>query len=414
MKLITDYKLRIVLKNFNLRLLLRFTLLIILITNFQVIVSKSQELPPDAIQVDFNSYFDNFGVSIIYPEVSFSKSLSEGTSINGRVLVDVITTASMKSHFDSVYSFVNTKQGLDAFTSASKRTHGGSDNIPDELRGEFGFGIVQLLGDATASLTNLYSIEHDYSSETIAGSLSIPFAKKNTTIQLGIVESWDKNYPQTRTWTADKSVLSSTLTFTQIFSTDFIAQLELFYSNLSGFLSDPYQVVTVVNYDSSYLQKFEPVYPDYRNRAAAGFRTLIRLADISSLQLGYRYYTDDWDIKSHTLSGLYQHQLFEDKLLLGAGIRTYFQSKAKFFKAEYDKPEEFMSVDPKLNGIFSNEFEFNLSLNGSLIPIIENEKLELNGRFNLYIRKTDSPDWHSRYDKLYAFLMSFGFRFILN
>ncbi|OGU17333.1 MAG: hypothetical protein A2X61_06825 [Ignavibacteria bacterium GWB2_35_12] len=401
-------------ENLKFGLFVRFTLFTLLILFYQVLPCKSQELPPEEIQVDFNSYFDNFGVSIIYPEVSFSKSLSEGTSINGRVLVDVITTASMKSHFDSVYSFVNTRQGLDAYTSASMRTHGGSDNFPDELRGEFGIGLVQLLGDATVSLTNLYSVEHDYSSETIAGSLSIPFAKKNTTVQLGLVKSWDKNYPQTRTWTADKSVISSTLTLTQIFSTDFIAQLEFYYSNSDGFLSDPYQVVTVVNYDSSYLQKYENIYPDYRNRGAAGLRTVIRLADVSSLQLGYRYYADDWDIKSHTLSGLYQHQLFDDKFLLGAGIRSYFQNKAKFFKAEYNNTEEFMSVDPKLNGIISNEFEFNLSLNGSLIPIIENEKLELNARFNFYIRETNSPDWHSKYDMLYAFLMSIGFRFLLN
>lgn len=396
------------------RLLIRFTFLCILILLFKITEGKSQELPHDEIQVDFNSYFDNFGVSIIYPEVSFSKSISEGTSINGRVLVDVITTASMKSHFDSVYSFVNSKQGIDAFTSASKRNHGGSDNYPDELRGEFGIGLVQLIDEATISITNLYSIEHDYSSETIAGSFSIPFAKKNTTVQLGLVKSWDKIFPQTRNWTTDKSVISTTLTLTQIFSTDFIAQLEFFYSNSEGFLSDPYQVITVVNYDSSYLQKFENIYPVYRNRAASGLRTVLRLSDISSLQLGYRYYIDDWDVKSHTISVLYQHQLFEDKLLLGAGIRTYIQGKAKFFKAEYKEPEEYMSVDPKLNGIFSNEFEFNLSLNGSLIPIIENEKLELNARVNFYIRKTDSPDWHSKYDKLYALLMSIGFRFLFD
>ncbi|MBI5323674.1 MAG: DUF3570 domain-containing protein [Ignavibacteriae bacterium] len=380
----------------------------------QVLISNAQQLPEDEIQVDFNGYFDNFGVEIIYPEISFSKSISENTSINGRVLVDVITTASMKSHFDSVYSFVNTKQGIDALTSASKRTQGGSDNEPDELRGEFGAGIVQLIGDVSISLTNLYSIEHDYSSETIAGSVSIPLAKKNTTIQLGIVSSWDRIFPQTRTWTEKKSVISSTLSLTQIFSTDFLAQFELFYSNLNGFLSDPYQVITVVNYDSSYLQKFENIYPDYRNRAAAGLRTIIRLNEISSLQLGYRYYADDWDIRSHTISASYQHLLLEEKLLLSAGIRTYFQNRATFFKPEYQKREDFMSVDPKLNGMVSNEIEFKLNVNGSLIPIIENEKLELNGRFNFYVRKTDTPDWHSRYDILYAYLMSVGFRFLFD
>ncbi|TAL70895.1 MAG: DUF3570 domain-containing protein [Bacteroidetes bacterium] len=389
-------------------------LLFVIFIVFQYSMLIAQQLPANEIQVDFNSYFDNYGVEIIYPEVSFSKSVSENTSINGRVLVDVITTASMKSHFDSVYSFANTSKGLDAFTSASKRTHGGSDNNPDELRGEFGIGVVQLFDEVNVSLTNLYSIEHDYSSETIAGSISVPMAKKNTTIQLGLVKSWDKIFPQTRTWIEDKSVISSTLTLSQIFSTGFIGQIELFYSNLSGFLSDPYQVVTVVNFDSAFFQKYENIYPDYRNRGAAGLRTIIRLNDVSSLQLAYRYYLDDWEVKSHTISALYEHLFFDEKLLFGAGIRSYFQTKAKFFKAEYNKLEEYMSVDPKLNGMISNELEFNFSLNGSLIPIIENEKLEFNGRFNFYIRKTDSPDWHSRYDVLYAYLMSAGFRFLFD
>ena len=395
-------------------LLIRFYLLFILSFVFQSMVIIAQELPRDEIQVDFNSYFDNFGVSIVYPEVSISKSVGESTSVNGRVLVDVITTASMKSHLDSVFSFVNTKMGVDAYTSASKRTHGGSDNEPDELRGEFGVGIVQLIGETTVSLTNLYSIEHDYSSETFAGNISIPFAKKNSTVQLGIVGSWDEIYPQTRNWREKKSVISTTLSFSQIFSTDFIAQMELFYSNLSGFLSDPYQVITVVNFDSSYLQKFENIYPDKRNRLAGGIRTINKLGESSSLQLGYRYYSDDWGIKSHTVSALYQQQLLEEKLLFGAGIRTYFQNKADFFKPSYIRKEEYMSVDPKLNGMVSNELELNFSLNGSLLPIIENEKLELNGRFNFYIRNTDSPDWHSRYDVLYAYLMSVGFRFLFD
>jgi hypothetical protein len=377
-------------------------------------VAVAQELPQNELQVNINSYFDNFGVRVIYPEVSVQKSVSNSTSFNGRILADVITAASMKCHFDSVYSFQNVKQGIDAYTSASNRKTGGSYHIPDEFRGEFGLGLTQMFGEIALSLNNLYSIEHDYSSETVTGSLTIPLAKKNTTMQLGIVKSWDKNYPQTRVWTAKKDVLSSSFTMSQILGTGFIAQLELFYSNMNGFLSDPYQVVTIFNIDSNFLKRYETIEPNTRNRAAAGIRGIYRLSDMSSLELGYRYYTDDWDIKSHTISGLFKQMFDNGKMIIGIGNRTYFQTKASFFKDIYTVEENYMTVDPKLNGLLSNEIELNLTMNGDLLPIINDDNVEMSARLQYYIRKTNSPDWLSRYNILNAYLFSLGFRYLFN
>ncbi len=391
-----------------------YLVLFIVIISGITTAALAQELPQDELQVNINSYFDNFGVNVIYPEVSVQKAVSNTTSLSGRILTDVITAASMKCHFDSVYSFENIKQGIDAYTSASKRTAGGADNTPDEFRGEFGLGLTQMFGDVSLALNNLYSIEHDYSSETITGSLAVPFAKKNTILQLGIVKSWDKNFPQTRIWTAKKNALSSSLTLTQILGTGFIAQMELFYSYLNGFLSDPYQVVTIYNVDSNFVRLYETIEPSTRNRGAAGIRGIYRLSDLSSLELGYRYYTDDWNVKSHTLSGKYQRLFHNNQIILGLSDRVYFQTKAFFFKDIYSVEEPYMTVDPKLNGVFSNEIELNLTMNGDLLPMINDDKAEMSARFQFYIRRTDSPDWFSRFNILYSYLLSIGFRYLFN
>lgn len=374
----------------------------------------SQDLPEDAVDFDFNGYFDNFGVNVIYPSISVSKQVSQTTSINARYLSDVITAASMKSHFDKVYSTENQKFGLDALASASKRTQGGPDNKPDEWRSEFGFGVTHLFGDITLSLNNLYSIEHDYSSESVTGSLEIPFAKKNTVLNIGFVNSWDRIYPQTRFWTAKKDVFSGNVGLSQIFSTHFITQLDLSYSYLNGFLDDPYEIVTVQNYKNPFYALYEPITPDKRTRLAAGLRGIYRLGENNSITLGYRYYKDDWGIKSNTLSGLYQHEFYDDKLLLGASIRTYFQTKADFFKAVYDSVEQYMVVDSKLNGLISEEFELKCNINGSLISFINNDKIELKCVLDYYVRTTDSPDWFSRMKTLYAYIVTVGFRYLLN
>lgn len=390
-------------------------------------IANAQELAPDEVQINFNSYFDNARVSIVYPDVYVNKSLGEKTTINGRYLVDVISSASMRSHFDRVYSTQASKVGIDAYTSASKRTNGGGDDTPDEMRHEFSFGINHIFGDFTVSLNNIYSTEHDYTSETIAASISMPFAKKNTIVNLGLVRSFDKSSPETRSWTADKDVWSVNMSLSQIVSLDFIAQAELFYSNLSGFLSDPYQVVKVLDTTNMKLAMYEPVSPDTRNRYAVGLKGLYRVSENSSAELGYRYYTDDWSINSHTINAKYNRMMSDDKIVMSVGYRFYTQSAADFYKPTYYAGVDasttvvggneivttnYMTVDTKLDKLNTNEVSMRWTFNGELVPMIRNEKMELSTQFQYFIRTSEHPDWHSGYKTLYAYLFSIGFRYL--
>lgn len=372
------------------------------------------ELPLDELQINLNTYFDNFRVGIFYPDISIRKSLFEKTSINGRYLVDAITSASMKSQFDNVQSWENVRQGIDAITSASpKPGHGGGDDIPDELRHEIGVGITQMVGDISVSFNNLYSIEHDYDSETIAFSASIPMAKQNTILNFGFTRSWDNIYPETRLWTAQKDVTSVNLGFTQILSKDFILQGDAFYSNLSGFLEDAYQVVFIPDYELGVLSAYENRYPDARNRYAIGLRGIHRLGEYSSLELGYRIYDDDWNITSHTIATKYRKMMLDNLLVLEFGLRSYFQSAAFFYKGEYLQVEEFMSADSKLDSQISGEIEAKATINAVKIPYVENEDLDVSVRINYYLRHTETPDWHFKINTLQAYLFTLGFRYRL-
>lgn len=419
---------------------------ILTILSISLYCSYSEELSPDAVGVDLNGYFDSFGVNVVYPTINVSKSIANKTSINARYLVDIITSASMRCHFDSVYSFVNAQKygKIDAYTSATPKgqqpndgfpPHGGGDSYPDEIRHEFGIGATQIIGETTLNFNNLFSIEHDYSSESITGNVNIPFAKKNTVLNLGIVKSWDKNYPQTRTWTASKDVLSLDGSLSQIFSTSFITQFDLSYSRNSGFLADPYQVIQVRLYDNSNnllnYRLSECYLPDLRNRYAAGLRGVLRLWTNGSLQFGYRYYFDDWDIRSNTMNALLQMRTLSDKMILGFGGRIYFQTKSKYFMDYYATTDtnyfnyfvpgantslqnvDFMSVDNKLNKLNSYEIELNMALSGSALSFINTDRAVLNGRLNLYFKNLASPDWISRSDKMYAIIFSLGIRYLL-
>ena len=147
-----------------------------------------------------------------------------------------------------------------------------------------------------------------------------------------------------------------------------------------------------------------------------GLRVNYKLASPSVLQLGYRYYWDDWEVRSHTVSTRYQHRLASG-VRLGLGVRTYIQSKAFFFEHEYSDPMPFMAVDSKLDKGYSTAFQLDAVFGGSSldrVPVLAwfaDEKMEFNVKFNAYRRHTAFPDWHSRFKNLYAYVVSLGYRY---
>lgn len=365
----------------------------------------AQELPNDELQVTLNSYFDNFNVKIFYPTVSFAKSFSDSSTINFRYLVDIISAASMRSHF-----------AVDGVTSATTKEDGGGDDKPDELRQEVALGVNEVLNGGVLNgggiaLNGLYSKEHDYSSFTVAGMITFPLAKKNTTLQFGTVRSWDKSFPQIRTWKKKKDVRSHSFSITQVLNQRLISQLILSYDKSTGYMADPYQVVQIIDGDA--IVNHEPVNPDTRVRKAIGLRVNYKTGRVAALNLALRYYWDSWEVNSLTISAMYQLHL-SNGIIAGLGIRNYQQSKAFFFKDQYLAPETYMTVDTKLDEGYSNDYQLKLSVNGGRlkgVPLLADENLQINFQLDFYHRHSDTPDWHSRYKNLYAYILSFGVRY---
>jgi hypothetical protein len=373
----------------------RFLSLILLLSS----IAYSQEQPDNTLEVDFNSYFDNFRLVVVYPTISINKNLDTKTSVNASYLVDAISSASMRMVLR-----------VDGITSATKSTNGGESGLT-ELRHQFSAGITRFIGDVSVSANGMYSTEHDYNSKTFAANLSVPFAKKNTIFQLGFAGNWDRVFPQTRTWTKDRNTQSLNLAVSQILSKNLIGQLDFSFINVEGFMLDGYQVVRIVN--GSTLKILEPITPDKRVRKAFGSRLNYGITKLSTIQLGYRYYWDTWEIKSHTIEAGYKSHI-KDNVNFVLNLRQYFQTKAYFFKSEYLEPETFMAVDSKLNSGYTSDisagFDFTGS-NGSSFPLLNSDKMTLITKLGFYHRHTDSPDWFSRLNDLYAYLVTLGWRY---
>ena len=375
---------------------------LLLISGFGLIAfALSQDIPDDELNVRINSYLDNFRVTVIYPQVSITKKLSDNTSITGRYLSDIISSASMKMYMP-----------VDGITSATTRKEGGADNTPDEWRHEIGGGITQKLFDGVISLNGQYSFEHDYSSKTFTGSLTYPFAKKNTVLALSSLVSLDKVFPQTRTWTKDRNTYSFNLGLTQVLTKSIITQFDASYITVNGYMNDGYQVIRIILNNNTYFS-YEPAAPDSRVRRAAGWRTNFGLTKSLTLQLGYRYYWDSWDIRSHTISAALSNT-FSPTFYSTLEFRHYLQTRAFFFKPVYTRLEQFMTVDDKLNSGYSSEAVINFTLRGkkgAIIPLFSNEKISWTGSLGFYARYLDSPNWLTGYNILYAYLFSLGLRY---
>jgi hypothetical protein len=359
----------------------------------------SQELPDNEIQVNFNSYFDNFRLNVIYPSVNIVKSIDNNTSITGSYLVDAISSASMKMIFK-----------VDGITSATTNKLGGADNTPDELRHQVNLGIVRNFSGVTVSADGMYSTEHDYSSKTFATNISVPLAKKNTILKLGLSGNWDKIFPQSRFWTKNRNTLSLNLGLTQILSKSIVSQFDFSFINADGYMSDGYQVVRIIN--GYTVNVFEPILPETRIRKAVGIRTNFGISKLSTILLGYRYYWDTWNIRSHTLDAEYKTHI-SDNINLIFGYRQYYQTKAYFFKSTYEQVEPLMGVDSKLNSGYTNDASISLSYKGNKnnsFPILNNEKITLLASLGFFHRHTDSPDWVMRLSELYAYLISLGIK----
>ena len=375
----------------------------------------AQLLPSNETQVSFSGYFDSFNVQVLYPSIAITKRVSESTSITGRYLVDMITAASIRSHGKTGSSTNSSLQKVDAVTAASGRSSGGGGGYGpafDEVRHEFNLGLAQVIGSSLLSFDGLYSTESDYTSSTLIGNFTQYFAENNTSIQLGVVRSWDKVFPKTETWKKDKNVTTINANFSQIISTRLIFQFLSSYTDNSGLLSDNYQRVPIIINGKDSL--FDPIHPDLRIRRAAAVSLKYRLTDKSSLQLGYRYYWDSWNLNADTYSADYERYLAKH-VILGLGWRTNVQNSAFFFKPVYAAPEQYMTSDIKLDAGYSNELQMNLILTGGdhqdYLPFLTDDRVQYILNLDLYLRHTDSPYWFNHLNNLFATDVNIGIRY---
>ena len=135
----------------------------------------------------------------------------------------------------------------------------------------------------------------------------------------------------------NKTITDFMIGVTQVIDRKTLMQFNLSLSSASGYMNDPYKVITVVDAagdrtailgagDLPYVYESRP---DSRSRQVFYWKTVHHLTE-DVINVSYRYHTDDWDIISHTVDLNYRYELTGGSYLQ-PHIRYYTQSAAEFF-----------------------------------------------------------------------------------
>jgi len=217
----------------------------------------------------------------------------------------------------------------------------------------------------TVSAGVSFSGEYDYKHLGANVKLSHDFNNRNSTVSLALAVASDELDPEggapapmsamldvgdlsNRIGDVDKDVVDVVAGFTQVINRNLLLQVNYSFSDASGYLNDPYKIVSLVDPVSgdplpriptpgvagpSHQYLFES-RPDKRTKHSLYAQTKYYMGG-KVLDASYRFMTDDWDIDSHTVDLRYRWPL-RDRHYLEPHIRYYTQSHAEFYRPSID------------------------------------------------------------------------------
>jgi hypothetical protein len=224
------------------------------------------------------------------------------------------------------------------------------------------------------------SREYDYTHLGINGKIARDFNKRNTTLSAGVAIAHDSIEPvggapeglspmlnvgdlSNRNKSDTKDIFDVVVGVSQVISRDLIVQLNYSYSDSSGYLSDPYKLLSVVDGVSgdaiprpqlpgiegpSHVFLYEQRPEDRVKHSLYAQAKHYRNGKV--LDASYRYMTDDWEIDSHTIDLRYRWPI-RGTHYIEPHLRFYSQSAAEFYNlslVDGDPLPDYVSADYRL------------------------------------------------------------------
>ena len=277
-----------------------------------------------------------------------------------------------------------TSASVDTVTQASP-------TVIHDTRHQVTLGASRELDPVTVRAGYVFSIEHDYLSQTFSVGAEQELFQKNTTLALdatlglhAVGRAGDPNFSRSL------AVGSLAATWTQVIDQRTIAQLTYELGDASGYQASPYRFVpvraTLASEPELWVAETDPIT---RWRHALVIAANRAIGEASAIQADYRIYHDTWGITSSTI-GLRYFVHLTRALELRLRERFYTQNAASFYLDDYTTPQRYMTYDRELSPLWSETF--GVKLDYLVTPRVDVE-LKADG---FYYRYTDFPPLSQR------------------
>ena len=229
-------------------------------------------------------------------------------------------------------------------------------------------GLTRYWPWGTLKVGAAYSTESDYVSRALSAQGSVSSDSKNITFNFGVGATHDLINPvNKRTSDETKATYEATAGVTQVLTPVDVVQLSLSFAQGRGYFSDPYKLL-----DERPRQRDQRVVLARWNHYFDSIEGTFRAS--------YRYYTDTWDVKAHTLTLEYV-QSFASGWTLTPQLRFYSQSAARFYRDVNPASPNRVTVPPDYEpGVTELSFDQRLSAFGART-------------FGLKVGKQINADW---------------------
>lgn len=318
-------------------------------TSMELIVNSVYQSGDGGKQV-----FDGTGdqsLTLYEPVLYINSQIDHNTGVFGSVIFDTFTSASGKA--------------FDSETGASEAAGRGGLNLIRgwQTRAGFDAGVSKRFGSWQLTPTAGYSNELSYTS--VHGGLNAQrfFAEDNFVLSAGFfhyadaAKPWDVAAAKFSEFKA-KTTNSLNASATQILSEREILLGGISYTRQGGYLEGTRNTVST----GTVTERANEVLPQQRDKFTANARYVRSLREDLAFHLDYRYYTDSWEIKAHTVEPSLAASFAEEKGVLRVHYRRYGQTRAKYYYGgAYTGIQPVMTSDSDLSRFTADEVGVQLS-----------------------------------------------------
>lgn len=335
----------------------------------QTVIADSEPWVIDLGVMNYIEQDRNTGIELIGKG---TRNLLNGGQLELAAEIDVITGATPNGASSSnVQQTFTQASGVGNYTTDADELPADDTHMDTRL---------SLKADVKAPATDLFrldyngliSMEFDYLAFAVGANVAMDFNKRNNTILAGFNKEYNRVHPvgntpkplaimqpsgqfqprgvSSKTKTGDEFSLG----LIQIIDTSSLVQLRFTTSHFSGYLTDPYKLVSVVDDQNLITPGATQHYifesrPDSRNMNSL-YLAYKKSFETGILDLSMRWYEDSWDIKSQTVDMAFKYRL-ADQYFIRPNLRLYHQNEASFYRHSLTGSEptaSYVSADIRL------------------------------------------------------------------